>query len=353
MKHIFLFIFLSISYSTFSQEDAFSRFVTLPNYNDLKNAKVKTLNIDDISYTKQNNKIDTSKISTKIEFLKNGLFSKITTSNFNKYYKNQRLIEFDKSGRPIVIFNKRNDSLSVLAKQFFSNSRKQPDCINIYEKGKKLGEQYINHFKNNLLVKQEYFLQDTLKHYHQYTYDNKRQVIKEKLHNTPNGFGITWDKSITGDKTVKNLFPNDSTLYSYKTINDTLITIKNKTSSSFKEITKKYTNKDYILDIKEEYFRDFLERSTHTYTYNSKDSITILNYSYYSNKEKTSYYKIMENSKFSIYRRKSDFFNDKEEHTETTQIETILDSHKNWIKKIYSKDNFISKIVTREIEYYD
>lgn len=178
-------------------------------------------------------------------------------------------------------------------------------------------------------------------------------IIKDNFYNTPNGFGITWDKSFTGDKTVKNLFHNDSTLYSYKTISDTLITIKDKMSSSFKEITKIYNCKDYILDIKEEYYRNYLERSSHTYTYKSKDSITWLNYSYSSNREITDYYKTMTNSKISIYKRKSNFFSDKKEYTDITQIETILDSHKNWIKKIYSKDNFISNIVTREIEYYD
>jgi hypothetical protein len=350
MKKILLLIFFLSSLLAYSQNDAIAKFVLPTRDTEYKRGNIKTIKVKRMSFTKNKGTIDTLLLITKIEFSKTGLFSK--RLDYDKFGKITQIIDYDKAGRIEKIQRLRNDTLSVFAKQFFSQSSEYPDSLNIYWGSEKKSEQYINHFVKKLLVKQEYYAQDTLRHYHLYSYDNKKRLIKDNFYNTPNGFGITLDKSITGDKDEKDLYPNDSTKYSYKTNKDTLIKIRDRMSYSLKDITKNYDCKDYSLTVKEEYSKNYLKNTSYKYTFKSKDSIYEIKYNYINNKEIKDYFKTTITSKNIISTWKmSGYFND-EERNEITQIETQYDQHSNWSKKIYSKDAIVLMLVEREIEYY-
>ena len=45
-------------------------------------------------------------------------------------------------------------------------------------------------------------------------------------------------------------------------------------------------------------------------------------------------------------------YSNNEERTEIIKIDIVSDKFNNWTKKTYSKDNTITKILERKIEYY-
>jgi len=311
------------------------------------NGCVKSIAIKSFSFDKKNETIDTTTIAYKVYFAKNGNIAK--QINFDKSLENEwKTIEYDELERIKTIKIKEDGKTRLISEQFFNNFSNYPDSTNIYHDGNKYKEKYINLFNKKNLIKQEYYAQDTLRHYNTYIYDKKNRLIKDNFYNTKNGFGITLGKSITGDKDEKTLWPNDSTIYEYKKIKDTLITIKLE-RKGWKEIKKELKSNIFTLEILEKYNRDFLENSR--YTYKSKDSIFDCTYYYNEKREIRSFYKTITTPKSIISNWKNDFFNN-EERTETVNIEIEYDAYKNWIKKRYSKDKIVTSQVTREIEYH-
>jgi len=311
------------------------------------NGCVKSIAIKSFSFDKKNETIDTTTIAYKVYFAKNGNIAK--QINFDKSLENEwKTIEYDELERIKTIKIKEDGKTRLISEQFFNNFSNYPDSTNIYHDGNKYKEKYINLFNKKNLIKQEYYAQDTLRHYNTYIYDKKNRLIKDNFYNTKNGFGITLGKSITGDKDEKTLWPNDSTIYEYKKIKDTLITIKLE-RKGWKEIKKELKSNIFTLEILEKYNRDFLENSR--YTYKSKDSIFDCTYYYNEKREIRSFYKTITTPKSIVSNWKNDFFNN-EERTETVNIEIEYDAYKNWIKKRYSKDKIVTSQVTREIEYH-
>lgn len=309
--------------------------------------RVKSIAIKSFSYDKKKETIDTTASYCKIFFTKNRKISK--NIYFDKSFSNEKkIIEYDELERIKTI--KINDAgkIWMASEQFFNNFSNYPDSTNIYYYENKYKEKYINLFNKKNLIKQEFYTQDTLRHYNTYVYDNKNRLIKDNFYNTTNGFGITIGKSITGDQDEKTFWPNDSTIYEYKKIKDTLITIKHQ-PKVWDEIKKEIKTKDFSLVILEKYDRDFLNNSR--YTYKSKDSIFDCSYYYKEKKEIRSFYKTITTLKSIVSYWKNDFFND-EERTETVNIEIEYDAYNNWIKKSYSKDKIVTSLITREIEYY-
>ena len=313
------------------------------------NGCVKSLLIKSYSFNKKNETIDTTVAAAyKVCFAKNGNITKHIY--FDKSFTNEmRLIEYDELERIKTVKINDDGKIWLASEQFFNNFSNYPDSTNIYHYGEKYKEKYINQFDNKNLIKQEYYAQDTLRHYNTYIYDKKNRLIKDYFTNTKNGFGITLGKSITGDKDEKTLWANDSIIYEYKKIKDTLITIKHQ-PKVWDEIKKELKSNDFSLVIIEKYSGDFLNNSR--YTYKSKDSIFDCTYYYNEKRKVKSFYKTITTPKSIVSNWKSDGFYNNEARTETTYIEIEFDAYNNWIKKKYSKDNAAISLITREIEYY-
>lgn len=358
MKKIVLPLILFYTTLIFSQNDPINRFVTPSLYIEHK-GNIKILNIKQTRFSYSKEKIDTSYNISKYEFSKTGLLLK--RSNTHPFNDISQQINYNNNKKIISIYRKNENTenkLKIFAQQFFNKNSEYPDSLYIYySNSNKESEKYINYFSNNLLIKQEFYTQDTLRNYETYNYDSQNRIIKENFYNTENGFGITIGKGIPGFKDGKTLYPNDSTLYSYKTNNDTLITIKRKKYPSM-EIIKKHTSKDYSLIITEQYNNNYLTKNTNKYTNTKKDSISEIEYNFNEKKEIHSFIKtfttpkkITNNWKFSNY------YGGKEK-SEIVNITIKYDSHNNWIKKTYSANNNnnlkdgVYLIVEREIEYY-
>lgn len=84
-----------------------------------------------------------------------------------------------------------------------NNFSEYPDSLTIYATENHKTERYINHFDKKLLIKQEHYTQDTLRHYKTYQYDKKSRLIKGSFNDTKNGWGINIGKSIIGLKRRK------------------------------------------------------------------------------------------------------------------------------------------------------
>ena len=135
-------------------------------------------------------------------------------------------IFYDNLGRVTKLKRENYGNKKFLITQYFSNDSQYPDSTNLYFDGLK-NESYLNTFSKDTLVnRQEHFMRDTLRTYTIFNYDTKDRLIQQIKVNTKNGFGITIGKSITGTKDEKRLNPNDSILYVYETIGDSLIKTK-------------------------------------------------------------------------------------------------------------------------------
>jgi hypothetical protein len=312
---------------------------------------VKSLTIKSYSYNKKNETIDTTTSSAyKVFFSKNRNITKHIY--FDKSLDNEwKTIEYDELERIKTIKIKEDGKNRLISEQFFNDFSDFPDSTNIYHDENKYKEQYINQFNKKNLIKQEFYTQDTLRHYNTYIYDKKNRLIKDYFTNTKNGFGITLGKSITGDKDEKTLWANDSIIYEYKKIKDTLITIKHQ-PKVWDEIKKEIKSNDFSLVIIEKYSRDFLNNSR--YTYKSKDSIFDCTYFYNEKREVRSFYKTITTPTSIVSNWKSDIGGNlnSEEKTETTYIEIEYDIYNNWIRKKHIKDKIAIYQIKREIEYY-
>jgi hypothetical protein len=349
MKRIILLFFLLMNQLfVFAQNDAINRFAYPPrniDYNDC----IKSITNYNYSFKRNKETVDTVKTINKIQFNKKGIITK--QWNFNKSIEDPwQIIEHDNKGRILTISRKNKDKISLFAKQFFNNFSEYPDSLNIYRGKKSKTDQYINHFNKKLLVKQEYYTQDTLRHYNTYQYDKKSRLIKESFINTENGWGITIGKSITGNKDEKTLNSNDYTTYDYNKFKDTMVITKTKFTPkhTYKEIKKELKSNNYLFEVKEEYDNDYLHQSTHTYT--SKDSIFNCTYYYKNKKEISRFYKTITTPTSIVSNWNSDINKDKES-IQTTNIEIELDKFNNWTKKTYFTNNIITELITREIEY--
>ena len=309
---------------------------------------VKNITIKSLYFNEKNKTIDTTAMIYKVLFAQNGNITK--QMYFDKSDDNEwKTIEYDELERIKTIKTKKDGKIWVISEQFFNTFSTHPDSTTINHVGDKYKEKYINLFNKKNLIRQEYYAQDTLRHYNTYIYDNKKRLIKDNFYNTKNGFGITLGKSITGYKDEKTLHSNDSIIYEYKKIKDTLITIKHQ-PKIWNEIKKEIKSNNFSSVIVEKYNRDFLDNARHTYK--SKDSIFNFTYYYNGKKEIRSFYKTITTPTSVVSNWKSDGYYNSEEKTATVYIEFEFDVYNNWIKKKYSKDKIIISQISRKIEYY-
>ena len=346
---ILLYVLLMTQTLVFAQNNAVSRFVYPPRNIDFSGC---TKSITTYNYSFKTNKetIDTTKTVDKILFNKKGTIKKQWNCN-NSVDDPRQIIEYDNKGRILTISRKNKDGISLFAQQFFNNFSEYPDSLNIYRGEKRKTDQYINHFNKKLLVKQEYYTQDTLRHYNTYQYDKRNRLIRESFINTKNGWGITIGKSITGNQDEKTLNSNGYTTYHYDNYKDTIVITKTKFTPkhTYKEVKKELKKNTYSLEVKDEYNNDYLHQSTHSYT--SKDSIFYCTYYYKNKKEISRFYRTVTKPNVQVGSWNSNVGTD-QESTQTTKIDTVLDKFNNWTRKSYSTNNITTQLIIREIEYY-
>lgn len=318
------------------------------NWNIEHTGSVSSIGIERLDfYKKTDSKIDTSKYTNKVFFDKNDNLVK-RYDYWEGIKEPTQIVYYDTLNRILKVKRTHDGKLTEVIKQYFSNSSKIPDSLIIFENGTIKREQTINHFSNHLLTKREFFVNDTLRHYNLYTYNSENQLIKKLFINTPNGFGVTLDKSITGNKSEKYLNPKDSISYKYQEKTDTLITKEYK-HNKLDKIIKKLKNNAIAVVIKEEFWREKLNSRFSEYKW--KDSIKT-EYLKFNNKSEIDAYQNITTSQNQIIKRwRNSMTNERAENIEIKTIKTRYDDYDNWIKKTYHKDGFIEKEINRTIEY--
>ncbi|WP_289661405.1 hypothetical protein [Flavobacterium panacagri] len=346
MKKLYLFIVLLINSFIFSQERNIKKEMLLPRDIDYKGC-VKKITIKTLRIERMTSKTDSVRTVSEVYFFKNG---KVQSLNlYDKASKDSwRKVEFDALER-ITAISRNNGLLKFdFINQYYSGNSEYPDSTKIFS-DENYKEKYINRFFKNLVMKQERYVNDTLKDFRVYRYNNQNQLIEDLYHNTENEKGETLVTSESNKGYKMSFYPEKQTLYEYKKDKDTTIVTKISPRYSLKEVTKMLKNNQFELNIIEKYDKDFLERSEATWT--SKDSMSYYVYFYGPKKKIRDYYKTFKNSEKIVYKSKSDFYNETEEKVVTTTIETVFDKYKNWIKKTYFREGRVESSIEREIEY--
>jgi hypothetical protein len=309
----------------------------------VKKIIVKTLRIQRLS-----TKIDSIRATSEIYFSKNGKIQSV--NHTDNYVKNLwRKIEFDALERITSISIDNGTETSDFVKQYYSGNSEFPDST-IINRGEKYKEKYINRFVNNLVTKQEHYVNDTLQDYRVYKYNEQNQLIEDLYLNPENESGETLVSSESHSGYKLSFYPERQTLYEHKKVKDTTIVVKISPKYSRREVTKKVQNKKFDLKIIEEYDRDFFKRSETTWT--SKDSSSTAVYYFGPKKEIRDYYLTFRNSKKIIYKTKSSNYNQDQEKVSIYTIDNAYDKFKNWTKKVYFNEGVLDHMIERQIEYY-
>ncbi len=241
------------------------------------------------------------------------------------------------------------DGKREIVLQYFRDGLEYPDSTKVFSSNMIERRKYYNHFKDNLIIRRDLLEKDTLIYYTKFEYDSKKHLIKVLNINTKNGFGII---NKLGSSTTKRLNRNDSTLYNYKNIGDTLIV----NSERFKGlvVTKKTFEDDNVaINIEEETSTKSgltFQKSTN---FKWKDSTKIESKYYKKNNILKSYYNtyIYQDKIISKWVNPIMMKEGQPEKIEVTIIQTKFDNKGNWISKIFIRNKLKVKEVKRRIKY--
>ena len=256
-------------------------------------------------------------------------------------------LTFDSLGRKAKLDSYDEDykpSRSII--QHFTAENKYPDSIVIAFKQYGFTEKWYNWFEDNRVVRQEFYTSDTLRHFFKYKYDDKGRLTEQIKINTPNGFGITLDKSITGTVDETTLYPNDTTTFEYEEIGDTLKTFKYN-NSKLRELSEKTRGDGMEFVSTLNFNRGGVLTSIHN-TRKFGDSINEIWYGLYKG-DTTSITKQIRTPdiiRYSYNRLKRD-----DSRESITIIERTLDNFGNWILQKNIRKEEIT-VIERILEYY-
>lgn len=348
MKRIILIGLLLLSSAVFSQNSKVDKRYLIPIDIDFKGC-VKKITLKNLSLDRMSAKKDSVKTISEVFFSKNGKIQLV------KLYENDiknswRDIEFDALER-ITNISQNNAILKLtFVNQYFSSNSEFPDSTKS-NANENYREKYINRFTNNLVTKQEHYVNDTLQDYRLYKYNKENQLIEDLYNNPENDSDETLITSDSKDGYKLSFYPERQTLYEYKKDKDTTIVTKISPKYSRREMTKKVKNKKFEVKIIENYEKDFLERKEINWT--SKDSLSTRVYLYKGNKV-TDYYFSFQTPKKIVYKSKSNSYNNEQEEERITiyDIDIVYDKFKNWIKKTRLKEGKIESVTERIIDYY-
>lgn len=349
MKKIILIGLLLLNSVVFSQNSKVDKRYLIPIDIDFKGC-VKKITLKNLSLDRMSAKKDSVKTISEVFFSKNGKLQLVKLYD-NETKDSWRDIEFDALERIKNISKNNAISKITYLNQYFSSNSEFPDSTKS-SANEKYREKYINRFTNNLVTKQERYVNDILQDYRVYKYNNENQLIEDLYTNPENDSDATLVTSESNKGTKLSFYPERQTLYEYKKDKDTAIVIKISPKYSYREVTKEVKNKNFELKIVENFVKGFLEKKQITWT--SKDSMSNYLYLYNSKKEVRSYYFTFRNSKKIVSKSKSDFYNNGQEEENITiyNIDIVYDKFKNWIKKTRSTGGKIESIIERKIDYY-
>lgn len=346
MKNLILFFLLFLSKGAIhSQNNVIDKSLIIPK--DIEfNGSVKKIIVKKLTINKNATNKDSLKGIAEVYFTKKGNIKTLKICNDLKtnFFS---IVEFDNLNRIKKILHERDNNSTTFVEQFFRKTNEFADSTLIFRENNNI-EKYINHFKRNLIIKEEHFYNNKLQDYRTYKYNNQNQLI-EDLYSNPE---IDTDETVVFKENYEiSVYPERLTLYEHKKENDTIITIKIRPKSSIKEVIKNIKTNKFTLEINEKY-KDESLKSTRT-IYTSKDSISNISIHFKKNREIERYYKtfITPNKELIVWT--NGISNNEKENTDVTHINIVFDKFKNWTKKIYSKNNLIIKILEREIEYYN
>ncbi|MBB4804276.1 hypothetical protein HNP37_004363 [Flavobacterium nitrogenifigens] len=341
MKNTLAFFLLLLHQLSFCQYSKINKNLYTPQPQNIEFKKqVKKIILKDyaIDYKK-----DTIKNISEVSFSIKGKIE--TVKNSNKFLGDSwQIVELDDLERIKTISYQEEASFKTFARQYYSTKTVFPDST-IIDRGNSQ-EKYINYFANNLVTKQDHYVNNKLQDYRTYKYNNQNQLIEDLYNNPKNPSG----KTLIVNENQLSFFPEQQTLYEYQKIKDTSIVIKSTDAGARKEVTKSFKNSKFSFEIEEIFEKGFLYSSTSTYKY--KDStVTNSNY-YFGNKQLSRYYNYYVYPQKLINKWKSDI-TAKEEDLEITDITIEYDKFKNWIRKTYTKNQSVIRTVNRQIEYYN
>lgn len=341
MKRFTLLLLLSITIG-YSQQKPIERYILPARDLDHNASCVKSIRVKSYHFYKNSNQPDTIYREYMVIYKNNKLIKRLSFSE-NDSTPTQEIF-YDDLGRITKITRKNFWDKKFKLIQSFSENFEYPDSINLYFDNKKT-QFYLNTFDNNhQITKQEYYIQDTLRTYTTFRYDDEKRLIQQIKVNTKNGFGITLDKSITGTTDEKTLYPNDTINYKYLAIGDTLIR-KEFENGDLKQITKMIDSDKYSVEILEKYRWDYFSFEETTKKY--KDSTIVTRYSF--NKENDTTSIIRE------HRSEDKIKTSRIRKNNKSESEIILrkqfDSLGNWIKKSRIRNSNLEEEIYRTINY--
>lgn len=349
---IFIIIFLYVSHvEVYSQRNPINNYIShLDTLNFQFKGCVKSISVNNLFFKKHDSiHYERDSIRSRVQklvFSKNG--NRITRMDYSNSFNEEpwQIIGYDSLGRVIEIKRKNNDEYSYIIKQYFNGKSVLPDSTNFYLDDN-LNQQYINFFRDTIVIRQEHYRRDILKSFDLLEYDNLNRLVKKIWVNTKNGYGVTIDKSLTGDKSIKYLNLNDTIEYKHSMEGDSIVVSKyNK--GKLQEIKKEFKSDEIRVFIKEDHHLGDIIYWNHKYF--TKDSIFIRHRRLVRDKKSVSDSKTIINNNWI---RSSYSINGVVRTDISTIIDiSVYDNYNNWIKKTYVKDGKVVRMVEREIEYY-
>jgi hypothetical protein len=347
VKYILTVIMLlSISNDLFAQNKVIDK-SDFFDENSLHVGKVKSMIVKKSIIRANSMKKDTTVTLKSFEFSKQQFLKRLIVYD-KSIDKEYNIVEFYKNGEIKQISRRENGVMMLLRTQLFKNNTTQAYRINEYYASVLTGF-YISTFKDKLVVKREHFIKDTLSEWNEYRYDKENRIVEEKYFSADNP---NHETMLEKEKYNLSWYPEHLINYSYKKKLDTLITIKDRISVDKEEIRKRIKNEFFTLEIIEKY--DKLKLNDVFEIYKTKDS-TSEKMTFYEKDGTIRSQRITyetPNLIISTYKNFSPIFNTLEQKT-ITAIDTVTDTNGNWTKKIYKENDEISKVIFRQIEYYN
>lgn len=347
MKKAVITLILIISTNLiFSQSKVIEEYES--NFENLEHIGcVKSIFIEDSKFDKNSERFDLPKTY------------KVKYDNQDKmikqfyYWKNLqnpfKITTYDSLSRISKIEINREGGNGEIVIQYFKDDSVYPDSLKIFSQDMIERQKYINHFKDDIIVRRDLISNNTLRYYTLFEYDSNNHLTKELNINTKDGFGVI---NKLGNSTTKTLNQNDSTLYNYKKIGDTII-INREKYKGLVVTDKTYKDENVEINIEEQTSTNSGLTFQTTTIYKWKDSTKIENKYYKEKNVLNSYNKtfIYEDKILSKWIYPIMIKNGQAEKQEITNIERTFDKNGNWINKTFFRKNLKVKEIKRTIEY--
>ncbi|WP_282019210.1 hypothetical protein [Salegentibacter mishustinae] len=342
MRKLLLLIYI-LPTQFFSQESPIEEYLTKVEHLDHKGC-VKSIFVEDAKFDKNEEKIDYLSKTYKVIYDNRGRIRKqlIYWKDLQNPFK---ITTYDTLNRVSKVEINRDDGNGEILIPYFRDDLKDPDSIKTFSLEMKERRKYINYFKNGLVIRRDLFENDTLRYYTLFEYDSNNHLSKELNINTKDGFGVI---NKLGNSTTKYLNKNDSTLYNYREVGDTII-IDRERHKGLVVTEKSYENDDVIINIEKQTStaRGFTFQTRTNFKW--KDS-TKIEYKYYKDKDDLKSY-----TNTYIYEDKiiSEWMNyiGQPEQQDVTDIKTTFDNKGNWISKTFIRNNVVVEEIRRTIDY--